>query len=1487
MRVKNADGHYSQVADPNSFALLAAEAIKTKRSHDAEIALRMQSLRAKSTNGSNNSGGSSPRISTTNSRSSSAPRHGSSRQTPHNSSQRPTLQTIHSRKNMRVLSDSRGPIPINSDEDVLDLSMSGTNRSLDTTDLFDNNSVALKKSLVVTDEDIIEDEDYRDEGHQSVDSRDIHVHPAAQAIKQSDASIESLQKVGKTNKENRRISDHRGPIPSSDELHQLPPSSSDVCLDGNETSEQEMYSNSLLDINDRTSDPYKGGEVKSSYNDGGEGYYDYDNNNIRKSDPLPSSRDELASYDNSRGEEHTHYDSNVAVNDPIPPSSSNNKETKDRKNRKKGKSRRSTLDSGHVSSSIKSKSSSRRHRKDTENRKGHHSQNDDGSAALVLYQDREVAMVSSSQSVGGGGGYTNYQLENEVQAALEREMHVQTTAATQYYSGVSKYTAVDHTKRSTSTSKVVRSNHGELNRGHRRSSSEAPKPSRTSGSRRHGKHKSGLQSSTSDFSTVSKASSEAHKSSRKKSTRSRSEVPREKDNTNKERSHRSKHKTGASDRHEKKHRRSNSEQPNHHKLGKKTSSRRYASAQRTQSFRHPSHGDRIPDPPPQPISSDPAPLDRKALMETLRAEQYSYRTQEPPAGVALNNNDETGLASQVNDSLFDRRFTSDDSNDDRRFSNDTAANDSTGTPQVESGGWDPSIIRGAVSSMPVSSPVQVEAETVPKDNITSYNESLTISGVFGSSRRLSDETNNASNHQPKETKTRQRAATEGNAPQDQHHNVSFLHDTKNNGNSHTGSQEQEQEQQQQSSPSPQSPSTPQSFGHSLANLSMLDRLDGSTGGKKLDSSSGRSVISRLSRRIKSRSVSSNDICGTRSVGGASSLHSGYFSRDSDHKNESPLKIMGSIGGSEYGVQRRRSMVSRMSNFGSSPRQSIKRLATTDGLDYHDNENETDMISQSLREFGPTESNDEVDVSRGIELHMDSDEVPRLCDDRGRCVFHPHLRLQKKKAFGGWKILYQHCPDCAVEHMKKTQEKLAAIQKQKKEEHRKRKLERKKKRIAEKEKNQREKEKHVDPIIGKDVGDQDFTVSEDKAKKKRSRKKKEKERIKKELAASRLASLQAPTPVYDDEIDDNNEKDKVVDDQPQQEDEEEDDDHEQQDQPPHHQPPSPREDRPQQDQPQQEEDPPEETNEEIIADDQTLALVPQPKQPMRKKVNGLPWSDYNGHSGRYTGEVNEQFLPHGNGEMVYDSGMKSTGYWYNGVLDTDGSGGDGGDDGQQIDGDQTKLAETYIPDTLPHYSIGDRGNEDDMIIDSKKATAALVAEIRANDAAFVRRSDGSWTYAVVKDRTYGETETIRFKVNVRGSTKAFPISQWGTYVRRVKKRDNPKPSMSLGSFLDNNKGVRRVANSVAGDLMRKHSSDVSVGSAQSAPVAHRSVHNLTTAKMKIRTRSRSRSRNRKGNITTLPLLFSSSMSVSEENEGHDNDNWETASGSGYRLRGIDP
>jgi len=318
-------------------------------------------------------------------------------------------------------------------------------------------------------------------------------------------------------------------------------------------------------------------------------------------------------------------------------------------------------------------------------------------------------------------------------------------------------------------------------------------------------------------------------------------------------------------------------------------------------------------------------------------------------------------------------------------------------------------------------------------------------------------------------------------------------------------------------------------------------------------------------------------------------------------------------------------------------------------------------------------------------------------------------------------------------------------------------------------------------------------------------------------------------------------------------------------------------------------------------EESLAAAHNKLQTSNKtSVNCLLWSDYNGHSGRYTGEVNEKYLPHGRGEMMYDRGVIQTGIWYDGVLDTEDVGHGRDDSRRNKDGGPAQKED--MPETLPNYSCGDKGRREDMIIASKKDTAAAVALLRKNDAAWVRRSDGRWTYAIVKDRTYdesGEVETIRFKVNPRGSTKAFPKSQWGTYVRRTKKQaqvpsaahttadiciKGSKRSSALSNFLDNQS--IEVRNSIHNSNFAE---DGSVNSAHSAPMARNGNNqrsNLTTGKMKIRTRSRSRSRHRK-NITTFPSLLSSSMSVSELNEGNDNENWETASGSGYRLRGIDP
>ena len=52
---------------------------------------------------------------------------------------------------------------------------------------------------------------------------------------------------------------------------------------------------------------------------------------------------------------------------------------------------------------------------------------------------------------------------------------------------------------------------------------------------------------------------------------------------------------------------------------------------------------------------------------------------------------------------------------------------------------------------------------------------------------------------------------------------------------------------------------------------------------------------------------------------------------------------------------------------------------------------------------------------------------------------------------------------------------------------------------------------------------------------------------------------------------------------------------------------------------------------------------------KTNVRGMEWTDLNGDTGRYSGEVNFDQLPHGNGIMKYDFGLIAEGEWVNGVL----------------------------------------------------------------------------------------------------------------------------------------------------------------------------------------------------------------------------------------------
>ena len=82
-----------------------------------------------------------------------------------------------------------------------------------------------------------------------------------------------------------------------------------------------------------------------------------------------------------------------------------------------------------------------------------------------------------------------------------------------------------------------------------------------------------------------------------------------------------------------------------------------------------------------------------------------------------------------------------------------------------------------------------------------------------------------------------------------------------------------------------------------------------------------------------------------------------------------------------------------------------------------------------------------------------------------------------------------------------------------------------------------------------------------------------------------------------------------------------------------------------------------------------------------------------------------------------------------------------------------------------YNIGDEGRRRDMIKDDNKETALMrIASLRSGDGAFIRRTEGNWTYATVKSV---EKDAILFIVHANGSTKAYKTKYWVTHVRTLR------------------------------------------------------------------------------------------------------------------------
>jgi hypothetical protein len=218
-----------------------------------------------------------------------------------------------------------------------------------------------------------------------------------------------------------------------------------------------------------------------------------------------------------------------------------------------------------------------------------------------------------------------------------------------------------------------------------------------------------------------------------------------------------------------------------------------------------------------------------------------------------------------------------------------------------------------------------------------------------------------------------------------------------------------------------------------------------------------------------------------------------------------------------------------------------------------------------------------------------------------------------------------------------------------------------------------------------------------------------------------------------------------------------------------------------------------------------------EEPCKTHVILLRWSDAKGREAEYTGQVNEFIRPNGLGCLVYKDGTAFTSIWSNGTPV-----------GLSSYQAKPQLASSMPQD--PHgFKLGDVARPQDMHIDPNPQMAHdRAASLRLNSFAFVLRSTGDWTYAIVSDGSNqsGPEASIKFVVDTRGRTKTIKARHWSRYIRLVNAETQ-----------DFKKNTSKISETKA--KMKKSSSDYELARLTSF---HRSVKNTskkseTKAKMK--------------------------------------------------------
>ena len=88
-------------------------------------------------------------------------------------------------------------------------------------------------------------------------------------------------------------------------------------------------------------------------------------------------------------------------------------------------------------------------------------------------------------------------------------------------------------------------------------------------------------------------------------------------------------------------------------------------------------------------------------------------------------------------------------------------------------------------------------------------------------------------------------------------------------------------------------------------------------------------------------------------------------------------------------------------------------------------------------------------------------------------------------------------------------------------------------------------------------------------------------------------------------------------------------------------------------------------------------------------------------------------------------------------------------------------------SLPTYKLGDEGKPNHFNAATSREAAAVEAKsLEVGDAAFIKRSDLKWTYAIVTEKIVGDSVSLRFEVDNEHNRKSFPEAQWGKYIRVI-------------------------------------------------------------------------------------------------------------------------